>query len=303
MTQSDINLKFALVNTLSALVIGSKGAEVKPFAYAVRFAHNAPVSKLQTTSSCRLFNASHLPSAPAFSSSILLPSIIASDVPSNAKFGIKDFIMKTVLATIFLSISLSASFSAKISPITPTLKQRMVNGGSYRAGCPVGLKSLRYLNLTYIGFDGKEHKGEMIVNKDVANEVVAIFKKLYEIKYPIRKMHLVSDYGGSDFASIESDNTSAFNCRPVAGTNRWSLHSYGKAIDINPLENPYVSKNGYTSHKNSYKYLNRIRTNNSAAQKAMILKSDPIVKFFKYYGWRWGGDFKCCKDYQHFDKK
>ncbi len=196
-----------------------------------------------------------------------------------------------------------ASFNYSISPITPKIKSRMINGGSYRNGCPVGLESLRYLNLSYIGFDGKEHIGEMVVNKAVANDVVYAFKKLYEIKYPIRKMQLVSNYGGSDFASIEADNTSAFNCRPVAGTNRWSLHSYGKAIDINPLENPYVSKSGRTSHKGSYKYLSRIRSGSSAAQRALILRGDAIVNIFKSLGWRWGGDFRCCKDYQHFDKK
>ena len=196
-----------------------------------------------------------------------------------------------------------ANFHATISPITPQIKKRMINGGSYRASCPISLESLRYLTMSYIGFDNKEHIGEMIVNKSVAKEVTAIFKELYKAKYPIRKMQLVSNYGGSDFASIEADNTSAFNCRPVDGTNRWSKHSYGKAIDINPLENPYVSKNGHTSHKGSQKYIKRARIGSSAPQRALILRNDYIVKLFKSYGWRWGGNFKCCKDWQHFDKK
>ncbi len=196
-----------------------------------------------------------------------------------------------------------ANFHATISPITPQIKKRMINGGSYRAGCPISLESLRYLTMSYIGFDNKEHIGEMIVNKSVAKEVTAIFKELYKAKYPIRKMQLVSNYGGSDFASIEADNTSAFNCRPVDGTNRWSKHSYGKAIDINPLENPYVSKNEHTSHKGSQKYIKRARIGSSAPQRALILRNDYIVKLFKSYGWRWGGNFKCCKDWQHFDKK
>ena len=116
-------------------------------------------------------------------------------------------------------------------------------------------------------------------------------------------MKLVSNYNGSDFASIEADNTSAFNCRFVDGTHKWSNHSYGRAIDINPIENPYVSNSGHTSHKKSYKFVNRVRKNSSAAYKAMILKSDKIVAIFKKYGWRWGGAWNCCKDYQHFDKK
>jgi len=204
--------------------------------------------------------------------------------------------------TLLTSLSL-ANFTATTSPISPTIKQQMINGNSYRAGCPTSINSLRYIKLKYIGFDKKEHIGELIVHKNVANDIVYIFKELYKAKYPIRKMQLVSKYNGSDFASIEADNTSAFNCRPVEGTNRWSKHSYGKAIDINPLENPYVSNRGHTSHKASYRYLKRVRVNNTAQQKALILPNDYIVKLFKSKGWRWGGDFKCCKDYQHFDKR
>ena len=211
--------------------------------------------------------------------------------------------MKQITLLVTAATFAFANFHATISPITPQIKKRMINGGSYRAGCPISLESLRYLTMSYIGFDNKEHIGEMIVNKSVAKEVTAIFKELYKIKYPIRKMQLVSNYGGSDFAAIEADNTSAFNCRLVDGTNRWSKHSYGKAIDINPLENPYVSKNGYTSHKGSHKYIKRVRMGSSAPQRALILRNDYIVKLFKSYGWRWGGDFKCCKDWQHFDKQ
>ncbi len=208
------------------------------------------------------------------------------------------------LYTLALLTTLSfASFKATISPITPKIKQQMINGNSYRAGCPTPLSSLRYIKLTYIGFDNKEHTGELIVHKSVTKDIVSIFKALYRAKYPIRKMHLVSRYNGSDYASIEADNTSAFNCRLVAGTNRWSKHSFGKAIDINPLENPYVSNSGHTSHRASYKYLKRVRVNNTPQQKALILPDDYITKLFKSKGWRWGGDFRCCKDYQHFDKR
>ncbi len=211
--------------------------------------------------------------------------------------------MRYFLIPIVASAIGFAQFQYSINPITTNIKQRMINGGSYRDGCPISLNNLRYLKMSYIGFDNREHIGEMIVNRSVAKEVVAIFRELYKAKYPIRKMRLVSDYGGSDFASIEADNTSAFNCRPVAGTNRWSKHSYGKAIDINPLENPYVSKSGHTSHKGSLQFLKRVRNGSSATQRALILRNDFIVKLFQSYGWRWGGDFNCCKDWQHFDKR
>jgi hypothetical protein len=208
-----------------------------------------------------------------------------------------------LLLLAFVTPFANAKFEATISNITPKIKQRMINGNSYRAGCPVPTSRLNYITLTYIGFDGKEHKGELIVNKAVTNDVVNIFRELYNIKYPIKKMKLVSNYNGSDFASIEADNTSAFNCRFVDGTRKWSNHSYGRAIDINPIENPYVSNSGHTSHKKSYKFVNRVRKNSSTPYKAMILKSDKIVAIFKKYGWRWGGAWNCCKDYQHFDKK
>ena len=209
--------------------------------------------------------------------------------------------MKKILF-LTLPIFLFAKFEYSIHPITDNIKERMIKGNSYRAGCPVKLKDLRYLRLKYIGFDNKEHMGELIVHKSIAKEMVEIFRKLYNIKYPIKQMRLVSDFNGSDFKSIEADNTSAFNCRLVEGTNRWSKHAYGKAIDINPIENPYV-KNGYTSHKKSYPFIKRVRVNNSAPYRAMILKNDYITKLFKAYGYRWGGDWRCCKDYQHFDKK
>ena len=88
------------------------------------------------------------------------------------------------------------------------------------------------------------------MHEDVANGIVAVFRRLYAARFPIRRMELVDRYGGDDFRSIEADNTSAFNCRPVEGTSRWSEHAYGRAIDVNPIENPYVS-GGRTSHRAS----------------------------------------------------
>ena len=207
------------------------------------------------------------------------------------------------LLLLLLPILSFASYQATISPITPAIKKRMIEGGSYKSYCPISLSDLRYIKLKYIGFDNKEHTGELIVNKSIAKDIVSIFKKLYEARYPIKQMRLVSDFGASDFASIEADNTSAFNCRYVDGTHKWSNHTFGKAIDINPIENPYVSRSGHTSHKKSYQFVKRVRKNSSAAYKALILKNDYITKLFKAHGFRWGGDWRCCKDYQHFDKK
>jgi len=213
--------------------------------------------------------------------------------------------MKRYLSVLVLFSGLvSAGYHATISGITGGIEKRMRQGRSYRNGCPVPLNDLRYLQMTYRGFDGKDHTGEMIVHKDVAKQVTQIFGELYRNKYPIRRMQLVSRYGGSDFQSIEADNTSAFNCRPATGSKKWSRHAYGKAIDINPLENPYVSRSGHIAHKASEKFRERKRKNPFKAEyRAVLLPNGSVVKAFKSRGWRWGGDWRGIKDYQHFDKR
>ncbi len=194
-------------------------------------------------------------------------------------------------------MSIFAKYNYKISKIDLNIKDRMIHGGSYKAGCPVGLNDLRYIQLDYRDFNGNRKTGELIVHKSVAKEIVTIFAKLYKHRYPIKSMRLVSDYGADDFQSIEADNTSAFNCRRATGSKKWSRHSYGKAIDINPIENPYVSRSGHIAHTNSLAFRKRAHLNN-----AVILKNDLIVHEFKSRGWRWGGDWHSIKDYQHFDK-
>ena len=179
----------------------------------------------------------------------------------------------------------------------------MIHAGTWRPECPVSLSDLRYLRIPYLGFDGKRHIGEMIVHRRVAKEVAVIFAELYRIGYPIHSMRLVSDFGGSDFRSIEADNTSAFNCRGVStGRKRWSKHAYGLAIDLNPVENPFVFADGHTAHRASRPFLKRRRRDNTPASRAMLLHHDAAVKIFRRYGWQWGGDFRSYKDYQHFAK-
>ncbi len=208
--------------------------------------------------------------------------------------------MKKIPFLLTLPWFLFAGYSAHISPITPTIKSRMLRGHSWHRGCPVPLSSLRYLQMTYRGFDGRDHSGKMIVHANVANEVTQIFGELYRSGYPIRKMRLVSRYQANDHASIEADNTSAFNCRAVTGGTKWSNHSYGTAIDINPLENPYISRSGHIAHRASLKY--RKRAHIGPHPRSVIVRGDTIIRVFKNKGWRWGGDWRRVKDYQHFDK-
>jgi len=213
-------------------------------------------------------------------------------------------IKKILLVTSLFSTSLFAQFNYDISDISTDVKKRMIDGDSWREGCPVSLENLRYIQVNHWDFDHKTVVGEVIVHEDVAEELVYIFEELYNIKYPINKMQLVSDYTGDDWKSIEADNTSAFNCRPMTGKKKkWSRHAYGRAIDINPIENPYISHTGHISHENSLKYRKRVHKVDSLADKAVLLKNDEAVQIFKKYGWKWGGDWHSIKDYQHFVKK
>ncbi|MEU9891383.1 M15 family metallopeptidase [Sphaerisporangium sp. NPDC051011] len=184
------------------------------------------------------------------------------------------------------------AFTSKVSTVTPgTLKQ------SWREGCPVSPQDLRKITMTYWGFDKKAHTGDLVVNEAVTDDVVSIFRQLYAWRFPITRMEPIDEYGGSDFDSIEADNTSAFNCRRVAGSSSWSKHSYGKAIDINPRENPWVEPDGSVAHDNARRFAER-----PLRKPGVINGDDRVVRLFEKYGWEWGGYFNGAKDYQHFSK-
>ena len=189
---------------------------------------------------------------------------------------------------------LSAGYHARVQPIPPAMRAQMT-GVSWHPGCPVGLSDLRLITLTYRGFDGRDHNGRLIANRDAATALVAVFRRLYAARFPIRRMELVDRYGGDDYRSIEADNTSSFNCRNATGSTRWSNHAYGRAIDVNPIENPYVS-GGTTSHPASRPYLDRARHGRGTAYEGGAL-----VEAFRSVGWGWGGTWSgSVRDYQHF---
>lgn len=157
--------------------------------------------------------------------------------------------------------------------------------------------ALNYVHIKYYDFSGLVHEdGEMIVNKNVSQEVVEIFYKLYEKKYPLNSVKLVEEYNASDEQSMEANNTSAFNYRITEDNEKLSWHAFGLAIDINPLYNPYIlGKNIYPT--TASKYINRTRK-----FVGKIDHNDIAYTVFKEYGWSWGGDFINSKDYQHFYK-
>lgn len=167
---------------------------------------------------------------------------------------------------------------------------------TYHSGCPVPPEDLRLLVMSYRTFDGQNAQGKMVVHKDWAIPVVSVFHKLYDQDLPIARMQLADDYQGSDDRSMEANNTSAFNCRSVTGRpGVWSQHSYGGAIDINPVQNPYISSRGTVLPSAGADYVDRSKT-----APGMIHAGDSTVQAFASIGWFWGGAWTNTKDYQHF---
>ena len=185
--------------------------------------------------------------------------------------------------------------------LTDELKAR-ITGMSYPAAgepCRVSYDDLRYVRVLYVDFDGAEQEGELMVHRQVANDVIDIFYKLYQKRYQLASVKLVDDFGqpGDDGNSMRANNTSAFCYRQVTGTKHLSWHSFGAAIDINPLQNPYMNK-GRVSPEEAREYLDR-----KDKRPHMIDHSDYCYKVFHAHGWKWGGDWSGDKDYQHFYKE
>ena len=186
-------------------------------------------------------------------------------------------------------------------PISNEVFKR-ISGISYPVDCTVSLDELRYVGLKYVDFNGETQTGELICNKALAEDMVEIFYELYTNDYRIESVRLVDEYGGDDTASMLANNTSCFNYRVVEGTTKLSNHAYGRAIDLNPFYNPYVTynKDGTVkiSPEGSEAYADR-----SASFPYKIDENDLAYKLFKEHGFKWGGNWNNSKDYQHFEKK
>jgi hypothetical protein len=176
--------------------------------------------------------------------------------------------------------------------IEPAPAERMTE--SWRPGCPVAPADLRLLTLNHWGFDGEVHRGELVIHADQARAVREVFRALFQARFPIKRMQLVDVYGGDDDRSMAANNTSGFNCRTVEGSSAWSEHAYGRAIDLNPIQNPAV-QDGRVSPPAGSRYLDRSRRS-----KGLIRADDAVVRAFAAIGWDWGGYWTSLKDYQHF---
>jgi poly-gamma-glutamate synthesis protein (capsule biosynthesis protein) len=150
------------------------------------------------------------------------------------------------------------------------------------------------VRVAYWGFDGRVHLGELMVNKDAVRAIETAMRALFAARFPIHKMVLVDNYGGSDPRSMHDNNSYAFGCAVVPGSEVWSQHSYGRAIDLNPIQNPEI-RNGHISPPEGAACADR-----AIASKGMIRARGPVVRAFTKVGWTWGGNWHTLKDYMHF---
>jgi hypothetical protein len=217
--------------------------------------------------------------------------------------AVKRMLGPTFLVFVLLPLSASAApepFHSSIQPLSASQRAQLI-GVVWHPGCPVALSDLRLLRVVHIGFDGHVHTGELVVNRDVARPLVRVFRQLYALQFPIRHMRFADAYGPASAHPKDGDISGSFECRQAvpspctggSGTGTWSNHAYGHAIDLNPLENPYVGC-GMTHDPAGRKYLDRSRL-----RRGMVTPA--VVSAFRSIGWGWGGAWSgSTKDYMHF---
>ena len=165
---------------------------------------------------------------------------------------------------------------------------------TWQSGCPVGLGGLRYVTVSFWGFDRRPHTGELLVARQVARDVVQVFRRLHAARFPIEQMRVISAADLDLPPTGDGNITSAFVCRATRGSNRWSEHAYGRAIDVNPFQNPYT-RGQVLIPELATAYLDR-----SDSRPGMIFASGPAVRAFRSVGWTWGGQFRSLQDLMHF---
>jgi hypothetical protein len=192
------------------------------------------------------------------------------------------------------------AFHSSIQPLSPAVRAEL-NGKVWHKGCPVALSQLRVLTVTHWGFDGKAHTGQLVVNARAAAPLATVFRKLYALRFPIRHLTIADAYGPASQQPADGDISGSFECREAVpspcsggtGTGTWSEHAYGEAVDLNPVENPYVGC-GQTRDPTAVSYMDRSRV-----RPGMVTPA--VVAAFRSIGWGWGGSWAgSTKDYMHF---
>ena len=188
-----------------------------------------------------------------------------------------------------------APYQSTSAPIDDATAARM--GTTWQPGCPVPLSDLRRLTMSFWGFDDRPHTGELVVNAKVADDVRAVFKKLFDARFPLEEMRIVEPADLAAEPTGDGNSTAAFVCRPIRGsTTTFSAHSYGLAVDVNPFQNPYQKGKSVLPELASA-YLDR-----SWSRPGMIKKGDVVTKAFASIGWTWGGTWTTTKDTMHFSE-
>jgi hypothetical protein len=191
-------------------------------------------------------------------------------------------------------------FHSSVKPLPNSVKTTLKKGGFWHQGCPVGLNDLRLLTVTHRGFDKHNHTGQLIVNKKAAAPLTTVFHRLYQLHFPIRHLSIDTVYVKSKFPK-DGDTSGSFECRQAvpspctggSGTGSWSNHAYGLAVDINPVENPYVGC-GQSRDPKAQSYRDRSRH-----RPGMVTAA--VRRAFASVGWGWGGSWTGnTKDYMHF---
>jgi D-alanyl-D-alanine carboxypeptidase-like protein len=193
------------------------------------------------------------------------------------------------------------AYHVSAQPLPQSVRAEVIRAGEWHTGCPVSLSGLRILTVDYWGFDGRTHTGQLIVNANAVSPLGTVFRKLYQLRFPIRHMRLADTYGPTTGRPPDEDFTASFECRQAVpspctggtGTGHWSEHAYGEAVDINPVENPYVGC-GMTRDRTARSYMDRANV-----RRGMVTPA--VVAAFRSVGWGWGGSwFGSTKDYMHF---
>jgi len=181
-------------------------------------------------------------------------------------------------------------FQATVGPLPDDVLAR----STWKEDCPVTLDELSYLTMTHYGFDGEFHMGEMIVNSSVADDVVDVFRRLHEARFPIEQMRVIDEFELDLPPTGDWNDTTSFVCRPTVNSERWSQHAFGLAIDVNPFHNPYL-KEGLVIPELASAYLDR-----DDVRPGMVARDDVVFAAFSDIGWTWGGDWNTLKDWMHF---
>jgi D-alanyl-D-alanine carboxypeptidase len=206
----------------------------------------------------------------------------------------------TRLLVVPLAVLALQPFQSSIRPL-PAPVRAQLDGRFWTPKCPLPLSGLRLLTVTHWGFDGQVHAGQLVVNQDAAAPLARVFRRLYQLRFPIRHLRLADAYGPAGSLPADGDISGSFECREAvpspcsggSGTGSWSMHAYGRAVDLNPVENPYVGC-GRTRDRAARRYLDRSRL-----RRGMVTPA--VVQAFRSIGWGWGGDWSgSTKDYMHF---